>query len=186
MMCDLFLLSTSSDKENDDDYLDDQVVGAFASDLSYNLNKASSSGMDDIPFISLLQNANKPNMQSCSPSGVSHSSATDDPVASPDNEPPLTDHLLHQYASDAASDDDENCNQEGFVLIDSIPPFAGEDTSSELWRCYQETRGVPTLTICKEEFTLAETLQDVTNQLQAFESNSKDFDDFVNELAEKE
>lgn len=67
-----------------------------------------------------------------------------------------------------------------------IPPFAGEDTSSELWRCYQETQGVPTLTICKEEFTLAETLQDVTNQLQAFESNSKDFDDFVNELAEKE
>lgn len=181
--CDL----SDSDKENDDDYLDDQVVGAFASDLSYNLNKASSSGMDDIPFISLLQNANKPNMQSCSPSGVSHSSATDDPVTSPDNEPPLTEHLLHQYASDAASDDDdENCNQEGFVLIDSIPPFAGEDTSSELWRCYQETQGVPTLTICKEEFTLAETLQDVTNQLQAFESNSKDFDDFVNELAEKE
>ena len=103
--------------------MDDQVVGAFASDLFYNLNKAPSSGMDDIPFISLLQNVNKPNVQSCSPSGVSHSSAMDEPVSSPDNEPPLTDHLLHQYASDAASDDDENCNQDGFVLIDSVRKF---------------------------------------------------------------
>ncbi|CAI9725135.1 autophagy-related protein 13-like [Octopus vulgaris] len=182
----------SSDKEND--YLDERVVGAFASDLHYNLNKTRSNAMEDIPFITLLQNANKPPQQSCSPSAISHNSAAEDLVASSESEPAVSDHLLQQYGNGTTSDDDdddddddeENCNKEGFVLIDSIPPFAGEDTCSDLWRCYQETQGVPALSICKEEFTLAETLQDVTNQLQAFETNSRDFDDFVNELAEKE
>ncbi|XP_014773589.1 autophagy-related protein 13 [Octopus bimaculoides] len=181
---------SDSDKEND--YLDERVVGAFASDLHYNLNKTCSNAMEDIPFITLLQNANKPPQQSCSPSAISHNSGAEDLVASSESEPAVSDHLLQQYGNGTTSDDDdddddeENCNKEGFVLIDSIPPFAGEDTCSDLWRCYQETQGVPALSICKEEFTLAETLQDVTNQLQAFETNSRDFDDFVNELAEKE
>ncbi|GAB1608249.1 autophagy-related protein 13-like [Argonauta hians] len=177
---------SDSDKEND--FLDDRVVGAFASDLHYNLNKPCSNAMEDIPFITLLQNSNKSPPQSCSPSGISHTSGTEDLAASSESEPAVSDHILQQYANGTTTsdDDEENCNKDGFVLINSIPPFAGEDTCSDLWRCYQETQGVPALSICKEEFTLAETLQDVTNQLQAFETNSRDFDDFVNELEEKE
>lgn len=61
-------------------------------------------------------------------------------------------------------------------------PFAGADANSDLGKFYRECQSAPTLVSGDEEQTVPETLEKLTTQLEMFETNMKDFDNFVSEL----
>ena len=63
-------------------------------------------------------------------------------------------------------------------------PFAGADPSTDLNKFYRECQGAPALNMFGEQSDVSETLEQITNQLEMFESNMKDFDEFVTSLTE--
>lgn len=67
----------------------------------------------------------------------------------------------------------------GTIIYLQKTPFAGTDANSDLGKFYRDCQAAPTLQVFDEEQPLRETLEQIGPQIDMFETNMKDFDDFV-------
>ena len=56
------------------------------------------------------------------------------------------------------------------------------DANTDLGQFYRDCQGAPLLSLCEEAPEFNQALEEVTSQLQHFESHMKEFDDFVHSL----
>ena len=61
-------------------------------------------------------------------------------------------------------------------------PFAGTDANSDLGKFYRDCQVAPPLQMFEEEQTARDTLEQLTLQIDTFETSMKEFDDFVSTL----
>lgn len=54
----------------------------------------------------------------------------------------------------------------------------------DLGTFYRECQRAPQLTMCSDETTISEALEEISSQIEMFESNIEDFDDFVTSVTE--
>lgn len=149
-------------------------VGAFVQQY----NKEKSLDTDDIPFMSLLQQ-NKPELKLKADPGRLDSVKTALGTKNDGSKTDTSDSALSEsktsVSSQASAPDD-------FVMVELKTPFAGTDANSDLGKFYRDCQTAPTLQVFDEEQPLRETLEQIGPQIDMFETNMKDFDDFVSTL----
>lgn len=145
-------------------------IGAFAQQKPF---KDLKNGLDDVPFLNLLHPAKTDivtNTQINKPQPIKNSTSTQSISES-------TGSISKSSSSQASAPDD-------FVMIELKTPFAGADPNSDLGKFYRECQNAPPLADCPDDTNITETLEQITDQISNFESNMKDFDEFVSSLAE--
>lgn len=71
---------------------------------------------------------------------------------------------------------------EDFIMVDLKTPFAGSNANSDLGAFYRECQSAPPLRTFQEVPTLAQQVEDLTEQLEAFESNMAAYDEVLGQL----
>lgn len=149
-------------------------VGAFVQQF----NKDKSLDTDDIPFLSLLKQ-NKPELKL-----KADPTRTDPLQAVPGGKidgwkTDTSDSALSEsktsVSSQASAPDD-------FVMVELKTPFAGTDVNSDLGKFYRDCQTAPSLQLFEDDQTAQRALEQLTTQLDMFETSMKDFDEFVSTL----
>ena len=65
-------------------------------------------------------------------------------------------------------------------------PFAGSDGNTDLGRFFRECQGAPSLDLFKEQGSIEDTLNAITDQIATFEMNASQFDEFLESLQDTE
>ncbi|XP_045203986.2 autophagy-related protein 13-like [Mercenaria mercenaria] len=156
-------------------YQDCHRVGAFVQHFTDNKH----SDTDDVPFLSLLQQVkldrqDKEKTDNTKLEASKGTSSTKTESSRDTSESALSESKTSTSSQISAPDD--------FVMVELKTPFAGADANSDLGKFYRECQSAPALTICDEEQSVPEALEQLTTQLESFETNMKDFDNFVSEL----
>lgn len=150
---------------------DSHKVGAFVQHFTDNKH----SDTDDVPFLSLLQTKqdrhDHPDGGKLEASKGTSSTKTE---SSKESDSVLSESKASTSSQVSAPDD--------FVMVELKTPFAGADPNSDLGKFYRECQSAPALTSCEEEQSMPEALEQITSQLDAFETTMQDFDNFVSEL----
>ena len=69
-----------------------------------------------------------------------------------------------------------------FHTIFQKTPFAGTDVNSDLGKFYRDCQTAPSLQFLEDDQTAQRALEQLTTQLDMFETSMKDFDEFVSTL----
>ncbi|XP_052276973.1 autophagy-related protein 13-like isoform X2 [Dreissena polymorpha] len=149
-------------------------VGAFAKNA---IDKQSESS-EDVPFMSLLQQVKKERVDKVDPKNLSGSKGT----SSSKTESSKADTVDSVLSESKTSTSSQHSATDDFVMVELKTPFGVSDSNTDLGKFYQECQNAPPLCTSEEEQTLPETLEKITSQLSEFETQMKDFDDFVAEL----
>lgn len=174
-------------KYSDDfsDHVDIRKMSAFA---PQNRIEKTNDDIDDIPFMSLLQN-NEPEDSPCTCQfPIMHDN-------DPRNEVPMdqisrsstgtstgssTNKSGFSQASEHGPDHDD------FVMVELKTPFAGQDANTDLGRFYREFQNAPQLKMFSDTVNIEDAINSVTNQLQLFQASAKEFDEFASFLENTE
>ncbi|KAK3594530.1 hypothetical protein CHS0354_023587 [Potamilus streckersoni] len=160
--------------EKQGDFRDFHKVGAFAQLPNKPLLKKE---VDDIPFLTLLQQTyqNTADIQSKVIKPVSSKGAIG-------MESTNTDSTNSAESESNKSTSSHTSAPEDFVMVELKTPFYGADANSDLGKFYRECQTVPALTMFEEDPSITEALDEITTQLEVFESSMNEFDDFVTSL----
>ncbi|KAL5012228.1 hypothetical protein ScPMuIL_010779 [Solemya velum] len=145
-------------------------VGAF---VQHRTPKDLNTDLEDVPFLSLLKNNKVKAPDINNTQDISKIASTEENITEMGSTETLSE---SSHSSQASAPGD-------FVMVELKTPFAGVDANSDLGKFFRDCQGAPPLTTFDEN-NATETLDQITNQLAAFESNMKDFDDFVCSLNE--
>ncbi|ESO93773.1 hypothetical protein LOTGIDRAFT_228548 [Lottia gigantea] len=157
--------------ENSNSFTTLHRVGAFVQPQS--MKDLPLKGLEEIPFLSLLNDTGK--IESRVVSGkdnCSTSSGENMETANSSTGTTTESEIMKSTGSHVSVNDD-------FVMVELKTPFAGVDSNNDLGKFFRDCQGALTMSMFEEETTLNDTLDQVTTQLAMFETNMKDFDDFV-------
>lgn len=149
-------------------------VGAFATQTLVHPD-ISEYILPESPLTNLLQNGNVTKMEVKYETGTKSLKNTD----RLDNNCNLDDALSDK------STDSRHSLPDDFVMVDLKAPFSVPDAQNELTAFIRECQAAPTLPSLNSPEMCPE-MDDIVNQLDAYEMNADAFDEFVNNLAQVE
>ncbi|XP_061183637.1 autophagy-related protein 13-like [Saccostrea echinata] len=155
-----------------------QRIGAFAQNRN---SKEIKNDFEDVPFLSLLQPESKPSETKTEISGDQNHLGSNDKVS---KEKLSGEKAIDQALSPSESVSSNTSAPDDFVMVELKTPFAGADPNTDLGTFYRECQGAPQLAMCSGESNVTEALEEISCQLQMFESNIEGFDDFVTSITE--
>ncbi|XP_014243452.1 autophagy-related protein 13 homolog isoform X2 [Cimex lectularius] len=158
-------LRSNNIDENNSSLSETIKMGAFADTIKKGRISIENEPLNDVPFMSLLnvgKQANKISPPAIPPSSEQHTPNQDDS----DNG-----NITPRCPSITSHDD--------FIMK---TPFAGSNANTDLGLFYRECQSAPQLEGFDNEPTLAEQVGDLTRQLEAFETNLKEYDNVITEL----
>lgn len=153
-----------------------QRIGAFAQKRN---SKEIKTDFEDVPFLSLLQPESKPSDTKTEISRVQNHLGSNDSKEKSSGEK-----AIEQALSPSESISSNTSAPDDFVMVELKTPFAGADPNTDLGTFYRECQGAPPLAMCSGESNVTEALEEISCQLQMFESNIEGFDDFVTSITE--
>ncbi|CAH1777522.1 unnamed protein product [Owenia fusiformis] len=82
----------------------------------------------------------------------------------------------------SSKSENKSCAADDFVMVELKAPFAGREMQSDLGRFYRDCQTAPQLEMFQEPPNIDVALNQISDQLAAFESNLDDIDSFVDSV----